>query len=122
MWYLSEQWPALIDYAQSAFDASVDGLVVPSRGLAGGLEVVHDRLAFAGIQFDYRREGLRPAVSVYQLLGANQSEEREHGVFFQNRQISRLFVAHRKNHHLKRSFSELRLDDSTTTPGLGQRS
>src|SRR5262245_46954808 len=82
----------------------------------------YDWLDFAWSQFDHRREGLRPAVSVDQFLGANQSEEREHGVFFQNRQISRWFVAHRKNHHLKRFFSELRLDDSTTAPGLGPHS
>jgi hypothetical protein len=35
----------------------------------------HDGLAFAGVQFDHRREGLRPAVSVDQLLGAHQPEE-----------------------------------------------
>ena len=64
----------------------------------------HDGLAFAGVQFDHRRERLRPAVGVDKLLGAHQPEEGEQGVFSQYRQISRRFVAHSKESSLEEVF------------------
>src|SRR5262245_42381769 len=117
---LSEQRRAPIDNAPAAFEAGVDGFLVTASGFAGCLEMFHDRLAFARVQFDHGGIGLGLAVGVYKFLGAHQSEEGKHSFFAQNCQIGRRFVAHSKESPPQRSFSELRLNNSTTASSFGK--